>query len=66
MRTTLDLDDKLLEAIAARHPGRTKTDLVEDALRRYLGNEATAAIRRLAGHLAIDDASVDLRQQDRR
>lgn len=65
MRTTLDLDDRLLEVAAARHPGRSKTDLIEEALRAYLANDAAQELRRLAGYLEIEDVSAETRDSDR-
>lgn len=65
MRTTLDLDDRLLEAAAARHPGRPKTELVEDALRFYLASDAAQQLRRLAGSVQIEDVSAASRRSDR-
>jgi hypothetical protein len=45
MRTTLDLDDRLLRAAkrAAADEGRTLTSVVEDALRRRLETRAHRA-----------------------
>lgn len=33
MRTTLDIDDDLLDALLSRHPGTSKTQAIEDAIR---------------------------------
>jgi Arc/MetJ family transcription regulator len=45
MRTTLNLDDEAVEAAMKAAPGRTKTDVINDALREY------ARRRRLRGLL---------------
>jgi Arc/MetJ family transcription regulator len=45
MRTTLNLDDEAMEAAMKAAPGRTKTDVINDALREY------ARRRRLRGLL---------------
>jgi Bacterial antitoxin of type II TA system, VapB len=37
MRTTLELDDGRMEALLARHPGATKREAVEIAIRAYQG-----------------------------
>jgi hypothetical protein len=47
MRTTLNVDDQALDAAMKLAPGRTKTDVINDALREY------ARRRRLKGLLAF-------------
>ena len=49
MRTTLDLDEKLLQSAAAFAPELSKTALLEEALRAFLEREARRRI--LAGAL---------------
>lgn len=66
MRTTLDLDDGLMEALLARFPGVSKTKAIEEALRRYLARESAEALRRMAGRVEIEDVSAELRRLDRR
>jgi Arc/MetJ family transcription regulator len=65
MRTTLDLDDELMRALLERHPGSSKTQAVEHAIREYLAADAYARIRALRGKLEIEDASIELRRIDR-
>jgi Arc/MetJ family transcription regulator len=65
MRTTLELDDTLMEALLARHPGASKREAVEHALRTYLALDAVDRIRALRGKLEIEDLSPELRR-DRR
>lgn len=48
MRTTLDLDDDALTAAMEAAPGRSKTSVINDALREY------ARRRRLRGFLAFE------------
>ena len=48
MRTTLDLDQDALAAAMEAAPGRTKTAVINDALREY------ARRRRLRGLLAFE------------
>lgn len=48
MRTTLDLDQDALAAAMEAAPGRTKTAVINDALRKYAGR------RRLRGLLAFE------------
>ena len=66
IRTTLDIDDALLEALKARFPGRTKTQAIEEAIRGYLRVDVARELRELAGEVEIEDASVELRNVDRR
>lgn len=49
MRTTLNLDDKALEVAQAAMPGRTKTDVVNEALRQLGRKQAYAGLRALEG-----------------
>jgi hypothetical protein len=62
MRTTLDLSDELINALLARHPGASKREAVETAIRAYLAADATARIRALRGRLAVEDLSTELRR----
>ncbi len=66
MRTTLDIDDELLKALMARHPGASKREAVERAIAEYLSKDAAARARALVGHIPIEDSSADLRRSDRR
>ncbi len=66
MRTTLEIDDELLKALLARHPGASKREAVERAIREYLAKDAVARIRALRGTIDIDDVSTELRRIDRR
>lgn len=66
MRTTLDLDDDLIDALMARHPGETKTRAVEHAIEAYLGRDAIEALLARAGSFEIEDVSRELRDLDRR
>ncbi len=65
MRTTLDIDDALMEALLSRVPGVTKTEAIERALRAFLADDAAARLRALAGALEIEDVSQDVRRSDR-
>lgn len=66
MRTTLDIDDGLLEALLARHPRASKTEAIEIAVRAYLSTDAVSRLRELAGKVEIEDISRELRSRDRR
>ena len=62
----MDIDDHLLEALLARHPGVSKREAVERAIAEYLSKDAAARTIALRGSIDIEDASTDLRQADRR
>jgi Arc/MetJ family transcription regulator len=62
MRTTLDLDDVLMDALLARNPGATKREAVEAAIRAYLAADAVDRIKALRGNIAVDDISRELRR----
>lgn len=62
MRTTLDLDDELLSALLARHPGASKQEVVEQAIRDYLHRDELARLDRLRGRTEIEDVSTELRR----
>jgi hypothetical protein len=66
MRTTLDIDDDLLRALLARHPGVSKREAVERAIAEYLSKDAAARTVALRGSIQIEDLSGELRQADRR
>lgn len=66
MRTTLDIDDELLKALLARHPGASKREAVERAIAEYLSKDAASRTRALVGRVEIEDVSEDLRRADRR
>ena len=66
MRTTLDLDDHLMEALMARHPGETKTKAVETAIAEHVRRGAVDWLLENAGRIEIEDVSAELRAVERR
>lgn len=66
MRTTLDLDDRLMESLMARHPGESKTKAVELAIAEHLRRGAVDWLLENAGSIEIDDLSQEMRSLDRR
>ena len=48
----------------ARHPGVSKREAVEIAIREYVTEEASGSVRRLAGTFEIEDVSGE-RKKDR-
>lgn len=65
MRTTLDLDDVLVESLTARYPGVPRTEAIERAIRAYLEMDSVAQLLSLAGSVDIVDVSGELRAADR-
>jgi hypothetical protein len=59
-KTTLYLDDELLRATAERaaRSGRQENDIIEEALRRYLGLEAVVRRIQARGDLDEDESVV--------
>jgi hypothetical protein len=49
MRTTLDIDDRLLEALMVRSPGLSKTKAIERAIDRFVKADAYERARSLRG-----------------
>lgn len=66
MRTTLDLDDRLMEALMARHPGKSKTKAVEAAIEDHVRRKAVEWLLEMRGKLDIEDVSKEMRAIDRR
>ncbi|MFA5786737.1 MAG: type II toxin-antitoxin system VapB family antitoxin [Actinomycetota bacterium] len=66
MRTTLDIDDEILSALLARHPGTSKREAVEWAIRAALTEDAAARTRALAGSVPVEDVSREMRRKDRK
>ncbi len=55
MRTTLELDDGLMDALMARSQGKSKTKAVEAAIADYLGRDAARGMRELRGKVTFED-----------
>jgi Arc/MetJ family transcription regulator len=66
MRTTLDLDDDLMEALMARHPDMTKTKAVEAAIEDHVRRGAIDSLLAMRGKIEIEDVSKEMRAIDRR
>lgn len=66
MRTTLDIDDRLMESLMARHPGESKTRAVETAIEDHLRRGAVDWLLANAGKIEIEDVSAEMRAIDRR
>lgn len=66
IRTTLDIDDRLMEALMARHPGMSKTKAVEAAIEDHVRRGAVDWLLENAGKIEIEDVSKEMRAIDRR
>ena len=66
IRTTLDINDRLMERLMARHPGVSKTKAVEAAIDDHLSRGAVDWLLANAGKIEIEDVSGELRAIDRR
>jgi hypothetical protein len=66
MRTTLDINDRLMEALMARHPGVSKTKAVEVAIEEHVRRKAVEWLLEMRGKLDIEDVSKEMRAIDRR
>ena len=64
-RTTLDLDEALLEAAVAAAGARTKTEAIEMALRELIRNRQREQLRRELGTFEIDLTLEQLRRNRR-
>lgn len=62
MRTTLELDDELMKSLLQRHPGLSKREAVERAIRTHLAGETTERILALQGAVEVQDVSGELRR----
>ncbi len=49
MRSTLDIDDRLLDALMARSPSLSKTKAIERAIDQYVKTDAYERVRALRG-----------------
>jgi hypothetical protein len=58
----LELDDVLMEALMARHPGASKRQAVEAAIRDYLERDAISRVLALKGVVEVEDVSEELRR----
>jgi hypothetical protein len=54
-----------VESLLERHPGATKTEAIERALKAYLEEDAIQHLINIAGSFDIEDVSGDLRRADR-
>ena len=63
MRTTLNLDDEAVEAAMKATPGRTKTDVINDALREYARRRRLRALLKFRGKVRWEGNLDQLRER---
>ena len=66
MRTTLDVDQKLLEGVVRATGEKSASKAVNKALEQYLRRKAIDELRAMAGKMQIDDVREEQRAADRR
>ena len=54
MRTTLNIDDEALQAAMSFSEGRTKTEVINEALRRFVRAKRRRRLLRLQGKIDWD------------
>lgn len=55
MRTTLELDNDLMDPLMAHRPDKSKTKAVETVIAELLRRDAAAGMRRLRGTVSFAD-----------
>lgn len=66
MRTTLDVDTKLLNDVLELTGEKSKSKAVSEALKQYLRSQRIAELRAMAGKIQIDDVEEEQEEADRR
>ena len=65
MRTTLNLDDRLIAELKRVSGARTKTEAIHVAAREFIRRRAAERIEALAGKIALVDNWKSLRELER-
>ncbi len=65
MRTTLDIDERLLGAVVKATGEKSRSKAVQKVLKEYLRHRAIAELRDSAGRIGIDDMQEEQRAADR-
>jgi Arc/MetJ family transcription regulator len=63
MRTTLNLDAEAVEAAMKAAPGRTKTDVINDALREYARRRRLRGLLKFRGKVRWEGNLDELRER---
>ena len=66
MRTTLDVDRKLLDEVVETTGERSKSAAVNRALEEYVRRTKIDELRTMAGKILLDDTRTEQREADRR
>ena len=66
MRTTLNIDEKLLEDVVRVTGQRSKSKAVNEVMVEYLRRKAIDEIRAMAGRIRIDDVRKEQKAEDLR
>ena len=66
MRTTLDVDRKLLDEVVETTGERSKSAAVNRALEEYVRRTKIDELRKMAGKILLDDTRAEQREADRR
>ncbi len=66
MRTTLDVDRKLLDEVVETTGERSKSAAVNRALEEYVRRTKIDELRTMAGKILLDDTRAEQREADRR
>ena len=64
MRTTLDLDEKLLEEVVKLTSEKSRSKAVNKALEEYIRHKAIGDLLAMAGKLQVDDLREEQRALD--
>lgn len=66
MRTTIDIDEKLMEKVVKATGEKSKSKAVNKVLEEYVRRRAIEDIRAMAGKIQIDDVREEQRAADRK
>lgn len=71
MRTTLDIDDRLMDALMSRSPELSKTKAIERAIEHYVQEDVYESLRKLRGSrkdkldFSVENRRLDIERQKR-
>ena len=63
MRTTLNIDDEALDAAMSYADGRTKTEVINEALRRFARSKRRLELLKLRGKVTWEGNLDELRER---
>ena len=65
MRTTLDIDERLLSAVVKATGERSRSKAIQKVMEEYMRRRAIDELRDSAGRIGIDDMQEEQRAADR-